>query len=107
MVLLSLSHYNHEIRDMDKKKPQMIMDYNKTKGGTDLMDQMLAKYSTLAAFIIYNANNGGKVTRRKFLKKLAQELCLEQILIRKTNPDFYHQGSNGSDPGRTHQQSVS
>lgn len=45
VVLLSTSHYNIEIEG-PKRKPIMILDYNKSKGGVDNMDKCLGEYST-------------------------------------------------------------
>lgn len=105
VVLLSTSHYHQDIKDDDKKKPLMILDYNHTKGGTDLMDHMLGEYTchrktnrwplaffynildvaALASFIIYKENKGGRLCRRKTLKELALKLCNKQILDRSRN----------------------
>lgn len=101
VIVLSTSHYNIDVVPEKKNKPQMILDYNKTKGGTDTMDKMLSEYScqrktnrwpltffynmidvaALNAFIIHKQNN--QVTpvmvRRKLLKDLALNLCLPEI----------------------------
>ncbi|XP_067625333.1 piggyBac transposable element-derived protein 4-like [Eurosta solidaginis] len=45
VVLLSTSHYTTETSG-PKKKPLLILDYNKTKGGVDSMDMCLSEYST-------------------------------------------------------------
>lgn len=48
-AVLLLSSMHHDIAidtTMAAKKPDMILDYNRTKGGVDQMDQMLGTYST-------------------------------------------------------------
>jgi len=46
VILLSSMHRDAEISDRTDKKPQIIMDYNSTKGGVDTLDQMVSKFST-------------------------------------------------------------
>lgn len=78
-----------------KKKPSMILFYNKNKYGVDIVDNMLRKYSTrcasrrwpvavwenildvaaLNAYILYNEARGLNVTRKEFLMQLSTELC--------------------------------
>lgn len=88
-------------------KPAMIVDYNQTKEGTDTMDQMLGNYTChrktrrwteaifynlidvagLASFIIYQENTRDmKLERRKFIKTLAIQLCMPEILRRAQIP---------------------
>lgn len=108
--MLSTSHYNFDVHGEDKKmKPSMIVDYNKTKGGTDAMDQMLGNYTShrktrrwteavfynlidvagLASFIIYKENTKDlKLERRKFLKALAIQMCMPEILRRAQVPNI-------------------
>lgn len=40
VLLISSSHMGAEVADTEAKKPQMIVDYNRTKSGVDTMDQM-------------------------------------------------------------------
>lgn len=44
VVLLSSMHHDQKI-STQKRKPEMIIDYNATKGGVDALDQMCANYS--------------------------------------------------------------
>lgn len=46
VVLLSSMHDKNEIQADNKKKPLMIVDYNKTKAGVDTLDQMVRTYTT-------------------------------------------------------------
>jgi len=46
VILLSTMHSNMAVSDDAKKKPEMILYYNKYKVGVDTMDQMLCKYTT-------------------------------------------------------------
>ena len=45
VVLLSTMHSERQI-NTDSGKPQIIEDYNKTKGGVDTLDQLCSNYST-------------------------------------------------------------
>ena len=46
VVLLSTMHNKEEINtDSEKKKPQMILDYNATKGAVDTFDKMVKSYT--------------------------------------------------------------
>ncbi|XP_039967527.1 uncharacterized protein LOC120779395, partial [Bactrocera tryoni] len=92
-----------------KKKPLLILDYNKTKGGVDSMDMCLSEYSTkrrtnrwplaffyniadvaaFAAYIIYVDNNTHLKSytsrRRMFLHQLSEQLCKPEIKRRANN----------------------
>ncbi|XP_071056574.1 piggyBac transposable element-derived protein 4-like [Onthophagus taurus] len=99
VTLLSIMHDIGKISNDKKKKPQIILDYNKTKSGVDTMDKLLRTYtvkrqtrrwpvtifynmidvSALNAYIIWihqnddwKAKKGYK--RREFLKQLGKEL---------------------------------
>ncbi|XP_034041956.1 piggyBac transposable element-derived protein 4-like [Thalassophryne amazonica] len=45
MVLLSRLHKAAEISDHEDKKPAIIVDYNRTKGGLDNLDKVIGTYS--------------------------------------------------------------
>ena len=38
-------HHDVALNDDAKKKPEIILDYNRTKGGVDIMDQMVSTYT--------------------------------------------------------------
>ncbi|KAF2893121.1 hypothetical protein ILUMI_13052 [Ignelater luminosus] len=38
-------HDSGQISETEKKKPQMIIDYDKTKSGVDIMDKLVRKYT--------------------------------------------------------------
>lgn len=104
------SHHNSALVHSGKKfKPEIIQYYNKTKIGVDLMNQKVARYSSARitrrwsmatmynigdiaganAEIIFEAvNPSGKLDhRRRFLKALAEELCIPQMRARlASNP---------------------
>lgn len=101
MILLSTQHCDKGQSDADEShKPQIIKDYNKTKGGVDMGDQMTRKYTcvrqtrrwpyrifmeiidmaALNAYIIWTGkysewNKNNKRKRKLFL----QDLCLELV----------------------------
>ena len=89
--------------DEDTMKPEIILDYNGTKGGVDTVDKMCASYSVsritrrwpLALFftflniaginsqIIFSFNNpDAKLRRRLYLKNLALGLMKEHMIMR-------------------------
>jgi hypothetical protein len=45
VILISSNHFSNEIPADNENKPQMICDYNKTKGGVDLLDKMAKTYT--------------------------------------------------------------
>lgn len=45
VILLSSMHHSKEISVDNQHKPEIILFYNTTKGGTDVMDKMAANYS--------------------------------------------------------------
>ncbi|KAG4065245.1 hypothetical protein HA402_012687 [Bradysia odoriphaga] len=113
VTLISTLHNTNTISDDDKKKPEIIKHYNRTKGGVDLMDKMAGAFSVqrktlrwpvsffyniidlagLAAYIIYKNNNPifGKRSdsRRTFLKILGKELAMPTIMNRSRTPTVY------------------
>ena len=95
VAALSTMHCSPQIDvDSNKKKPKIITDYNKTKSGVDVLDQMLRLYSTKAGTrrwpvcIFYDILNKAAVnahvlysetiqpiSRKKFIMALAHQLC--------------------------------
>uniref|UniRef100_A0A669C9C5 PiggyBac transposable element-derived protein domain-containing protein n=1 Tax=Oreochromis niloticus TaxID=8128 RepID=A0A669C9C5_ORENI len=45
VVLMSTLHRDGRVCDQDHQKPEIIMDYNATKGGVDNMDKLVTAYS--------------------------------------------------------------
>ncbi|KAJ8949699.1 hypothetical protein NQ314_008163 [Rhamnusium bicolor] len=93
-MLLSTTHVDDKI-DPESEKPMMIVDYNSTKYGVDVVDQMCASYSIarnsrrwpltvffnimiiggINAPVIYQLNNrNNSIVRREFLRTLALNL---------------------------------
>ncbi|XP_060755461.1 piggyBac transposable element-derived protein 4-like [Neoarius graeffei] len=104
VVLLSTMHDDTAVDERMKKKPEVIQYYNKTKGGVDLMDQMVQTYTSkrrtrrwpmvlwqnvvdvaaLNAFTVFTAHHpdymgGVPNARRLFIKELAQELIMPHM----------------------------
>lgn len=101
MLLLSSLHDSDDIdfETGDAMKPEILSYYNKNKGGVDALDKLKATYNVgrktnrwpLALFyallnigginanIIYLANTGVQTNRRKFLKALSKELCMDHL----------------------------
>lgn len=103
VVLLSTMHAAPEISLGLKMKPQMILDYNRTKAGVDTMDQMARCYTTkrqsrrwpmamffnmlditcLNSFVLYTSSNSSweakkRHRRRLYLVKLGEKLVAPQ-----------------------------
>lgn len=110
VVLLSTMHSTGEIDNGEKRKPNIILDYNNTKGGVDTYDQMIHEYSSkrktnrwplsffwnlmdtsaLAAYHIWISTHKTWKTlladrRCFFLKNLCENLVAPLIARRKTN----------------------
>ncbi|CAM4728931.1 unnamed protein product [Leuciscus chuanchicus] len=45
VLLMSTLHRDAAISSKDHKKPEIILDYNKTKGGVDTLDQLVGTYT--------------------------------------------------------------
>nr|XP_023025985.1 uncharacterized protein LOC111513991 [Leptinotarsa decemlineata] len=94
VLLISTCHSDDKI-DGNSSKPDIIIDYNRTKGGVDVVDKLCASYNTARATrrwqmvifysllnlsginsqVIFCANKPqSRVVRRQFLENLA--LCL-------------------------------
>lgn len=105
VILLSSMHDTDDI-DSNTNKPNIILDYNATKGAVDTVDKMCAAYSVsritkrwpLALFfvlvniaginsqILYYTKhaNVDQVRRRIFLKNLCMGLMKEHLILRST-----------------------
>ena len=106
VMLLSTEHFNVDNSIEDHQKPQIILDYNKTKGSVDSFDQMIKNLtcrratrrwpfvlfmnfvdiSALNSFVIWHTkNNDWKNKRIHFMKTLAHELVKSLIVRRSSN----------------------
>lgn len=103
VVLLSTMHH-HKVTDEDTGKPEIIIDYNQTKGGVDTCDKMCASYSVsrvtrrwpMALFfvflniasinarviLLFNNNDKTPCRRKVFQKTLALNLMKEHLEMR-------------------------
>jgi hypothetical protein len=106
VVLVSSFHHSADISHEEHRKPKIILDYNKCKGGVDTLDQLvrhytckrktsrwpLAVFSNLLDIAGYNAlilftwvhpnyMGGAKNRRRKFLVELAKSLLPQQPAV--------------------------
>jgi hypothetical protein len=111
VILLSSFHHDVSIDDERKKKPEIILYYNETKGGVDRMDQMVQTYSykrktkrwpmifffnivdvgAIAAFIIWTTKNPPwnekkRHRRRLFLMQLGYDLVEPHLDRRRQQP---------------------
>ncbi|XP_066946051.1 uncharacterized protein [Macrobrachium rosenbergii] len=104
VVFVSSMYHDAKIDEAtgDDKKPEIITFYNSTKGGVDVVDMMMDKYSVsrnswrwpLTVFfallnivcanlyVLYAHNPQNKLKRRKFIKKVCMTL-LEDTLKRR------------------------
>lgn len=103
VILLSTLHHDASI-DSETGKPDIILDYNSTKSGVDVLDRLCSVYncqrntkrwpmvifytilnvSTINAQIVYEAISEKRVARRKFIESLAFSLFEEQLRYRST-----------------------
>jgi len=116
VVLLSTMHHDNIVDDKSKK-PEIIMDYNRTKGGVDTVDQLCHRYTVkrptrrwamyvfygildiaaINAFIVFLHNNPDfhpkeNYKRRLFVENLAMEnlaisLMTPQLEYRRNHPN--------------------
>lgn len=107
VFLLSSTHFNDEIDQEtgDLRKPAIVTYYNKTKGGVDTVDRMIAAYNVSRATkrwpmvifytmlniaginsqILFTGNRHKVKSRRVFLRQLGVSLLQEQLQRRRTN----------------------
>lgn len=105
ILVLSTMHPSVRISDGEKKKPDTVCDYNTTKCGVDIVDQMARTCTTRAgtrrwpvhafhntldlaginAYVVYTEVTGTKLSRRAFLQKLVEELSAPYISQRSRN----------------------
>ncbi|XP_051913269.1 piggyBac transposable element-derived protein 4-like [Hippocampus zosterae] len=108
VLLLSTAHKAPKVDNGDERKPQMILDYNKSKGAVDHLGQACGTYSTrrraqrwpmslffhmldISAFnacVLYKAVNPSwnakkRYIRRLFLEELGNSLIMPEVLRRK------------------------
>lgn len=105
VVMISSMHHTASV-DQNTKKPEMILYYNETKIGVDLLDQRCSNYSTSRrtqrwpvtifyrmldisasnAYVISFSNQAQKTKSRfKFLKQLAEQLTRPHMERREKN----------------------
>lgn len=98
VLLISTCHDDDKI-DAETGKPEIIVDYNKTKAEVDVVDQLSANYNCarrwqMAVFysllnisgintqVIHVGNTGETILRRKFLEGLALTLISPHLKVR-------------------------
>ncbi len=111
VLLLSTMHKDAALSSREDKKPQMVLDYNETKGGVDNLDKVTATYScrrmtarwplviffhiidvsAYNAFVIWceinkDWNRGKLSQRRIFLEQLGNALVKPHIERRQCLP---------------------
>lgn len=105
-ILLVSSVHDDDCIDKStpEDKPMIIIDYNKTKGGVDTVDQLCSYYdcarttnrwpmvifysilnvAAINSHILYKWNNPDiKTSRREFLKQISMELILPELRVRR------------------------
>lgn len=110
VILSSTIHNTAEVDDGEQQKPKIILDYNRTKGGVDVFDQIIHEYSSkrktnrwplahffnlmdasaLAAYIVWTSTHlqwKTQVADRRctFLKELCENLVRPLIARRMQN----------------------
>ena len=111
-VLLLSTVHNDDTVDLASNKPNIILDYNKTKGGVDTLDKLVRTYTCkrktkrwpmvlffnmidiagIVAYKLYKCANPQLFIERKtcerkiFLKEMAMQLVKDHITNRLSNP---------------------
>lgn len=122
VALLTTKFHNKKIADAhEKKKPEIILFYNKTKGGVDSADKMtrlttctrttrrwpfrlfmdLIDIATLNAYVIWTCKNpdweiSANDRRKEFVRQLGVELATNNVILRKNSFARYHKLQNYS-----------
>lgn len=110
VLVMSTLHHDKNIDEStgDKRKPEMITFYNKTKAGVDVADELSATYdvsrnskrwpmtifygilnmAAINGIIIYRENNTGekkRMKRRDYIRNLGLELIKDSLRNRQNN----------------------
>ncbi|XP_070604145.1 NADH dehydrogenase (ubiquinone) complex I, assembly factor 6 isoform X1 [Erythrolamprus reginae] len=111
VILMSTMHHDNAISNREDKKPDMILDYNATKGAVNTLEQAISTYtckcktnrwpmimfynildvSAYNAFVLWreidpNWNRSKLHKRRMFIEELGKSLVRPYIETRKVNP---------------------
>ncbi|CAM4635701.1 unnamed protein product [Leuciscus chuanchicus] len=111
VLLMSTCHKDAKVSDREDKKPDVMLDYNRCKGGVDNLDKMVASYSckrktnrwpmvvfstildvsAINAFVVWREVNpswerGNNFKRRLFLEELGKALVSPHMERRKSLP---------------------
>lgn len=99
VLLVSSLHHDDNI-DRNSGKPEIILDYNNTKGGVDIVDRLCSNYNVarntkrwpmvifyailnvagINSLVVYTSNNpNADMRRRQFLQTLSHELIRPHI----------------------------
>ncbi|XP_030594600.1 uncharacterized protein LOC115786550 [Archocentrus centrarchus] len=121
VYVLSSMHSVVETEDTTKRKPNTVTQYNKTKCGVDVMDQMVREYSVRAgtrrwpvavfynmiymaalnAHVLYQACIGVQERRVDFLVELAKELGNSHVSEKKAHKEkLLRQQPSTPSPGK-------
>ena len=106
IIILSSSSPNTSVSEESKKKPGLILDYNDTKYGVDMLDKMTMDSSFTRAtrrwtvnmfynmldmichnaLVAYRISKNVKVKKREFLERLVTDLCVPNTSAREPGP---------------------
>lgn len=106
VLILSTMHKDITIADNEKKTPETVSSYNETKYGVDILDQMAKKYTcrtgtrrwpihsfqntldfaAINAWVLYKEITNENISRRDFIRTLAEELAEPQVQKRNRIP---------------------
>jgi hypothetical protein len=116
VILLSTMHHDATVSSTEGKKPEIILEYNRTKGGVDNLDRLIRAATTkrksnrwpmvvffdildvgaVAAYNIWCLEHPQWSTvhhrRRIYLKELGNELVRAHLHRRLTNPSSLQKG---------------
>lgn len=107
VILLSTQHKRAKILKGEKRKPEIVDYYNKTKAGVDQIDGMVKNYSVksstrrwplaifydlldkcgLNSYILFKEAMDIKISRKDFLLQLAEEMVEEMKKEEKVNQE--------------------
>ena len=118
VCLISTMHADPAVDEGTKKRPNVVLFYNKNKVGVDVVDQMVRQHSTrcatrrwpvgvwsnvldlaaLNAWILYKKSTSSKISRKKFILQLVEELrcCYVQSLQTRRSPEETAELENNS-----------
>ena len=94
VIMLSSSHFEGVVSTDEAKKPEMILDYNKQKGGVDMFDENVEEFSCCRKTVrwpllfFYNLLDTATNNAYILLKKSGTYTCSKKVFLKNLTFDL-------------------